>query len=131
MATGLPTMNMQRTGGAMANGAEHHVPPPAAMMGLITGYWVSQAVGVVAQLGVADHLNHGPRSSDELAQAVGAEPQALYRVLRLLTSLGVFEEVTPRTFRPTRCGTSRLPRPHPDTGFHGDGCSTASGPGGP
>lgn len=88
----------------MASGAEHHVPPPAAMMGLITGYWVSQAVGVVAQLGVADQLSHGPRSNDEIAQAVGAEPQALYRVLRLLTSLGVFAEVTPRTFRLTPLG---------------------------
>src|SRR5918992_2176137 len=104
MAMGLPTMSMQRTGGAMAIGAEHHIPPPAAMMGLITSYWVSQAVGVVAQLGVADQLSHGPRSNDEIAQAVGAEPQALYRVLRLLTSLGVFEEVTPRTFRLTPLG---------------------------
>ena len=57
------------------------------MMGLITGYWVSQAVGVVALLGVADQLGEGPRGSDELAQAVGAEPQALYRVLRLLASM--------------------------------------------
>jgi hypothetical protein len=38
------------------------------MMGLITGYWVSQAVGAVALLGVADHLGNGPRSSDELAR---------------------------------------------------------------
>jgi len=30
---------------AMNAGAEHEVPPAAAMMGLITGYWVSQAVG--------------------------------------------------------------------------------------
>ena len=59
-------------------GAEHEVPPAAAMMGLITGYWVSQAVGVVALLGVADQLGEGPRGSDELARAVGAEPQALY-----------------------------------------------------
>ena len=62
------------------------------MMGLITGYWVSQAVGVVALLGVADQLDEGPRGSDELARAVGADPQALYRVLRLLASLGVFAE---------------------------------------
>ena len=27
--------------------SEQEVPPPAAMMGLITGYWTSQAVGVV------------------------------------------------------------------------------------
>ena len=88
----------------MATGTEHALPPPAVMMGLISGYWVSQAVGVVAQLGVADQLEHAPRSSDELARAVGAEPQALYRVLRLLASLDVFAEVAPRTFGLTPLG---------------------------
>src|SRR5215831_10210957 len=41
------------------------VPPPVAMMGMITGYWLSQAVGVVAKLGVADHLGDGPATCDE------------------------------------------------------------------
>ena len=80
------------------------VPPSAAMMGLITGYWVSQAIGVVAQLGVADQISQGPRASDELAGAVGAEPRALYRVLRLLASIGVLDEVAPRTFGLTALG---------------------------
>ncbi len=88
----------------MDAGAEHEVPPPVAMMGLITGYWVSQAVGVVALLGVADQLGEGPRGSDELARAVGADPQALYRVLRLLASLGVFAEVAPDSFALTPLG---------------------------
>src|SRR4051812_2068752 len=88
----------------MAAAAEHELPPPAAMMGLITGYWVSQAVGVVAQLGVADQLAQGPRGSDQLAKDVGADPQALYRVLRLLASLGIFTEVAPRTFGLTPLG---------------------------
>lgn len=80
------------------------VPPSAAMMGLITGYWVSQAIGVVAKLGVADQISQGPRASDELAGAVSAEPQALYRVLRLLASIGVLDEVAPRTFGLTALG---------------------------
>ena len=44
----------------MSNEVHGTVPPPVAMMGLITGYWLSQAVGVVAKLGVADHLSNGP-----------------------------------------------------------------------
>lgn len=83
---------------------EHEVPPPAAMMGLITGYWISQAVGAVAQLGVADGLTDGPRGSDELAQVVGADPRALYRVLRLLASIGVFAENPPGSFGLTPLG---------------------------
>jgi SAM-dependent methyltransferase len=88
----------------MDAGAEHEVPSAAAMMGLITGYWVSQAVGVVALLGVADQLSEGTRGSDELARAVGADPQALYRVLRLLASLGVFAEAAPGSFALTPLG---------------------------
>jgi xanthosine utilization system XapX-like protein len=33
----------------MAVGTEHEAPPSVAMMGLITGYWISQAVGAVYQ----------------------------------------------------------------------------------
>ncbi|HZO30639.1 MAG TPA: methyltransferase [Chloroflexota bacterium] len=78
--------------------------PPAAMMELVTGYWISQAVGVAARLGVADQLAQGPRGSDDLARAVGAEPRALYRLLRLLASLDVFAEVSASTFGLTPLG---------------------------
>jgi hypothetical protein len=88
----------------MGAGAEHEIPPPVAMMGLITGYWVSQAVGAVALLGVADHFGNGPRSCDDLARDVEADRQALFRVLRLLASIGVFAEVTPRSFGLTALG---------------------------
>jgi SAM-dependent methyltransferase len=80
------------------------LPPSAAMMALITGYWVSQAIGVVAHLGIADQLGQGPRTSDDLAGAAGVEPQALYRVLRLLASIGVLDDVAPRTFGLTALG---------------------------
>src|ERR1700730_11285294 len=80
------------------------VPPPVAMMGLITGYWLSQAVGVVAKLGVADCLGNGPSTCDELARSVGADSRALFRVLRLLSSVGVFTQVAPRTFGLTALG---------------------------
>src|SRR5581483_8357905 len=88
----------------MESGAQQEVPAPAAMMGLITGYWVSQAIGVVALLGVADELAAGPRDSDDLARAVGAEPRSLYRVLRLLASLGLFTENATGAFGLTALG---------------------------
>jgi hypothetical protein len=88
----------------MAAGTEHEVPPPVAMMGLITGYWISQAVGAVARLGVADRLANGPRTCEELAREVGADPQTLYRVLRLLASIGVFVQAAPRSFALTELG---------------------------
>jgi SAM-dependent methyltransferase len=59
---------------------------------MITGSWVSQAVSAAARLGIADVLRDGPKSSEELAPAVGADARALYRLLRALTSVGVFVE---------------------------------------
>lgn len=72
--------------------------------GLLTGYRVSQALFVVAELGVADVLADGARTSEEVAEAVGADPDALYRVLRALAREGVFDEHPPRTFALTELG---------------------------
>ena len=57
---------------------------------MMTGYWISQALHVVAKLNVADALAGGPRTSDELAAATGADPLALGRVMRALASVDVF-----------------------------------------
>ena len=67
-------------------------PPPAVMLNLIIGYWVSRLIYVAAKLELADHLNDGPRTVEELAMAAGVQAPALYRVLRALASVGVFEE---------------------------------------
>lgn len=71
---------------------------PAALLRMMTGYWVSKALNVTAELGVADLLRDGPRTSDELAGACGADPPTLYRLLRALASVGVFSEAPERLF---------------------------------
>jgi hypothetical protein len=65
-------------------------PAPAAMMEMIIATWTSQAITVAAQLGVADALASGPLSIDELASQVGADADALSRLLRALISRGIF-----------------------------------------
>jgi len=60
---------------------------------LLNGYPVSQAISVVARLGVADLLADGPQACEELAQATGTHAPSLYRVLRLLAGVGLFDEV--------------------------------------
>jgi hypothetical protein len=85
----------------MTEAAERAWSNTATMFRLITGFWVSQAVGVAAALGIADQLEGGGRDGDDLARAVGADPDALQRLLRMLASLGVFAEVAPGTFRQT------------------------------
>src|ERR1700739_4624952 len=65
-------------------------PAPAAMMEMILATWTSQAITAAAQLGVADALANGPLSIDELAARVGADTDALRRLLRALISRGIF-----------------------------------------
>ena len=78
---------------------------PGATLGrLIVGFQVSQAIHVAATLGVADLLADGPRTSDELAVATNAHAGSLYRLLRALSSVGVFYEDDGRRFSLTPMG---------------------------
>jgi hypothetical protein len=67
-------------------------------MRLANGYQVSQAMHVAAELKLADYVDSEPRSAEELGQLVGARAESLYRLLRALTSVGVFEETADRRF---------------------------------
>ena len=59
---------------------------------MIRGSIHAQLLYVAAKLGVPDLLSDGPKTAEELADAVGAHSRSLYRVLRALSSLGVFIE---------------------------------------
>jgi len=62
------------------------------LLALINGYRVSQAIYVIATLGIPDLLPEGPRSSEELADRTGSNRDALLRVLRALTGVDVLRE---------------------------------------
>jgi len=76
----------------------------ATVRGLINGHWVSQAIHVVARLGVPDELASGPRSVADLAAATGAHEQSLYRLLRALAAIGLLNELPDRRFALTELG---------------------------
>jgi len=67
-------------------------PAPAAMIEMILAGWTSQAITVAAELGIADALAQGPMTPDALAIRVGADPDALRRLLRALISRGIFRQ---------------------------------------
>ncbi len=63
-----------------------------ALWRMTNAYQVSQAIHVAATLGIADLLEDGPRSADELAESTGTHAPTLYRLLRALAGVGVFAE---------------------------------------
>jgi hypothetical protein len=72
---------------------------------LMDGYLATQPLYVAAKLGLADALAGAPQSADALARAVGAEPDALCRMLRGLAAEGVLEEHPDGRFSLTALGT--------------------------
>lgn len=68
------------------------------MLGLLSGYWYSQVLYVMAELGIADCLAAGPKTADTIAQQTGCDGPTLYRFLRGVASAGILREVEPHTF---------------------------------
>jgi hypothetical protein len=66
--------------------------PLDRMLLLLNGHCVEQALHVAAVLGIADLLAGGGKTNDELAALRGADAPSLYRLLRTLASIGVFNE---------------------------------------
>lgn len=71
--------------------------PPAQSMAarlleMIGASWMSQAICVAAELGLADLLTPGSRTADDLARATGCERTSVHRLLRALASIGVCTE---------------------------------------
>lgn len=56
---------------------------------LICGNWATQAIGVAARLGLADHVASGVTQVDALAGVCDCDTSALHRLLRGLAALGV------------------------------------------
>ncbi|MDQ3614811.1 MAG: hydroxyneurosporene methyltransferase [Chloroflexota bacterium] len=64
--------------------------PFATLTQIAGGYCLPRSLHVVAELGVADALDETSRTAADLAAAVGAHPDALGRMLRLLAAHDVF-----------------------------------------
>jgi O-methyltransferase domain len=84
--------------------SNQEIPPPFALFRMVTGFYLSQALYVVAKLDIADHLRRGPRRVDGLAEATGTHGPSLGRVLRLLATAGVFSEEADGRFALTPIG---------------------------
>lgn len=68
---------------------------------LLDSLALHQGVFAIAELGVADLLATGPKSTAELAPQLQVNENALYRVLRLLASQAIFTETAHRVFANT------------------------------
>lgn len=83
----------QPNGGGIGN-----VTPNAKLLEMAMAYSRSYTLCAAVRLGVPDALGDETRDVGFLAKACQADPDALYRLLRVLSSLGVTEETAPEHF---------------------------------
>jgi len=92
-----------------------YLSPPRQMMQFIwPGAMAAQGLYVAAKLGLADLLKDGPKSVDELAHLTAAHEPSLRRLLRALTSLGVFSQDAAGHFQNTDLSET-LRTDHPES----------------
>jgi 2-polyprenyl-3-methyl-5-hydroxy-6-metoxy-1,4-benzoquinol methylase len=65
---------------------------PGGLQAMVTGFRVSAALSVAAELGLSDELAGGPRTVGDLAAAVEVDEDSLGRLLRALVAVGVYAE---------------------------------------
>ncbi|HEY3302780.1 MAG TPA: methyltransferase [Candidatus Binatia bacterium] len=81
-----------------------HANSPSTLLDIVAGKWAAQAVAVAAELGIADLLKDGARSSTEIAAKTGATADGVYRLLRALAGINLLTETEPRRFALTELG---------------------------
>lgn len=88
-----------RFANALASLPNKLVPPPFRLIQIGSAYWQSRALYVAADLRVADAIGGDEIASDEIAERLKLHADYLYRLLRMLASIGVFEACGERRFR--------------------------------
>jgi len=72
--------------------------PQEQMLEFIMGKIISHCVSQAAELSISDLLGDGPNDVATLAQRAKVQPDKLYRVLRLLAAVGIYNELPKRVF---------------------------------
>lgn len=78
--------------------------PPAAVFSLVAGMWAAQAVATASKMRIPDFLADGPKTAQEVAKKIDADPAAVYRLLRGIASVGVLTMEQDQRFALTPLG---------------------------
>ncbi|MDN3505775.1 MAG: methyltransferase [Simkaniaceae bacterium] len=84
------------------------------LLDIVSGQWIAQGVYTAAKMDVAGHLLNGTKNIEQLARATDADEDSLYRLMRLLASAGIFEELPGQNFANTP-SSALLAEKHPQS----------------
>lgn len=85
-------------------------PANVAIIEMVQGFYVTRAIGVAADLNLAEHLKIKDKSVSELASLTNSHEESLYRLMRMLASQGIFREKKNKIFSNNRLSKTLLDR---------------------
>jgi len=74
-------------------------PPPFRLIQIGSAFWYSRVLYIGAKTGLADEIGDKEKSTSSLADTLQLNEDHLYRLMRMLASIGVFTETSHRTFK--------------------------------
>lgn len=92
-------------------------PIPEQFLQLATSKLVTKPMYVAAKLNIADHIAQGCTCVTELAKKTNTNEKALYRLLRALSSVGIFKELEEKRFELNALAECLLDRPDSPRGM--------------
>lgn len=87
-----------RFAGWLQNIPNRVTPPPFRLMQISSAFWWSRMLYVATKLEIADAIGDATRSAQDIAKQAHCDADAMYRLLRALSSIGVFEAHPQRRF---------------------------------
>ncbi len=87
-------------------------PPPFRLMQVGSAFWQSRALYVATRLDIAGVLGDDSLDAREISTRIHCDVDAVARLLRFLSALGIFEEAGARLFRNNKV-SAHLRRDHP------------------
>jgi hypothetical protein len=94
--TRLPPVRVARAAASVRTAIQgltrRMVPPPVAVLELVSGLIEANTVYAVARLGVADVLAGDARTAADVAAELGTHPDATYRLLRAAAGCGLLRQ---------------------------------------
>jgi hypothetical protein len=112
----VPPLFVIRATGALRNFlmslGRRMFPPDYVMMEFASSFWVAKAIGVAADLGIADFLNKKPTSISELASLTQTHEPSLLRLMRVLCGNGIFRDTGGNIYCNTKLSEALMEESH-------------------
>lgn len=89
-------------------------PPPFRLIQIGSALWDSRALYIGTKLGLADEIGDKEITISSLANTLNLYDDHLYRLMRMLSSIGIFTETSHRTFKNSKL-SSYLRKDNPES----------------